>query len=186
MQERIEVAKAAEPAELTRKATEALTKDVGRGLPRLDPADMSVLGIAPGDVVRLTGKKETFAKAMLAFPEDHGKGIVQVDGLTRDNAGYRSASGLPPAPEYHPAKKVPASPVHRVRYARKEREDHYVGRLLEGLALVEGDRVRATLMGTRSQDFIVQQTRLGTVVIQPMTTIEISAAAAAPRCSRRG
>ena len=159
MQERIEVAKPAEPAELTRKATEALTKDVGRGLARLDPADMSVLGIAPGDVVRLTGKKETFAKAMLAFPEDRGKGIVQVDGLTRNNAGVSLGERLClQRSEYHPAKKVRLAPVTVLRYARKEREDHYVGRLLEGLALVEGDRVRATLMGTRSQDFIVQQT----------------------------
>ena len=176
MQERIEVAKPAEPAELTRKATEALAKDVGRGLARLDPADMSLLGIAPGDVIRLTGKKETVAKAMLAFPEDRGKGIVQVDGLTRNNAGVSLGERLRlRRSEYHPAKKVRLAPITVLRYARKEREDHYVGRLLEGLALVEGDRVRATLMGTRSQDFTVQQTSpKGPVVIQPMTTIEIT------------
>ena len=114
MQERIEVAKPAEPAELTRKATEALTKDVGRGLARLDPADMSVLGIAPGDVVRLTGKKETFAKAMLAFPEDRGKGIVQVDGLTRNNTGVLARRAVaPPALRVSPRQEGAASPGHR-------------------------------------------------------------------------
>ena len=52
------------PCDLVRKATEALAKDVGRGLARLDPADMSLTGIAPGDVIRLTGKRATVAKAM--------------------------------------------------------------------------------------------------------------------------
>src|SRR5262249_20493379 len=61
----------------------------------------------------------------------------------------------------------------RVTPAKKMK--NYVGRLLEGLVLVEGDRVRATLMGTRSQDFTVLQTwPKGPVVIQPTTTIEVS------------
>src|SRR5262249_25770193 len=77
--------------------------------------------------------------------------------------------------DYRPAKKVRLAPLTAPRYARKENEDHYVGRLLEGLVLVEGDRVRATLMGTRSQDFTVLQTwPKGPVVIQPTTTIEVS------------
>src|SRR5262249_61931230 len=72
-------------------------------------------------------------------------------------------------------KKVTLAPLTAARYARKENEDNYVGRLLEGLVLVEGDRVRATLMGTRSQDFTVLQTwPKRPVVIQPTTTIEVS------------
>ena len=74
------------PCDLVRKATEALAKDVG-GLARLDPADMSLTGVAPGDVIRLTGRRATVAKAMPAFPKDRGKGIVQIDGVTRHNAG---------------------------------------------------------------------------------------------------
>ena len=47
--------------EIARKIAEALPKDVGRGLARLDPADMARLGIKPGDVVRLIGERETEA-----------------------------------------------------------------------------------------------------------------------------
>jgi transitional endoplasmic reticulum ATPase len=164
------------PCGLVRKATEALAKDVGRGLARLDPADMSLTGIAPGDVIRLTGKRATVAKAMPAFPKDRGKGIVQIDGVTRHNAGTSLGERLRlQRTDYRPAKKVRLAPLTAPRYARKENEDHYVGRLLEGLVLVEGDRVRATLMGTRSQDFTVLQTwPKGPVVIQPTTTIEVS------------
>jgi len=163
-------------SDLMRKATEALPKDVGRGLARIDPNDMTLTGIAPGDVIRLTGKRTTVAKAMPAFPKDRGKGIVQIDGLTRHNAGAGLGERLRlQRAEYRPAKKVRLAPLITLRYARKGGEDRYVGRLLEGLVLLEGDRVRATLMGTRSQDFTVLQTwPKGPVVIQPMTTIEIS------------
>jgi transitional endoplasmic reticulum ATPase len=70
----------AQPQEITRKIAEALPKDVGRGLARLDPADMASMGIEPGDVIRLIGERETAAKAMSAFPGDRGQGIVQIDG----------------------------------------------------------------------------------------------------------
>jgi transitional endoplasmic reticulum ATPase len=112
---------------------------------------------------------------MPAFPKDRGKGIVQIDGVTRHNAGTSLGERLRlQRTDYRPAKKVRLAPT-APRYARKENEDNYVGRLLEGLVLVEGDRVRATLMGTRSQDFTVLQTwPKGPVVIQPTTTIEVS------------
>src|SRR5262245_1284190 len=102
--------------------------------------------------------------------------IVQIDGVTRHNAGTSLGERLRlQRTDYRPAKKVRLAPLTAPRYARKENEDHYVGRLLEGLVLVEGDRVRATLMGTRSQDFTVLQTwPKGPVVIQPTTTIEVS------------
>jgi transitional endoplasmic reticulum ATPase len=164
------------PVDLVRKATEALPRDVGRGLARLDPADMSFAGLAPGDVIRLIGKRATAAKAMPAFPKDRGKGIVQIDGLTRHNAGAALGERMRlQRAEHRSAKKVRLAPLTALRYARKEGEDQYVARLLEGLVLVEGDRVRATPMGTRSQDFTVLQTwPKGPVIIQPMTTIEIS------------
>ena len=164
------------PGDLTCKATEALPKDVGRGLARLDPADMNLTGIAPGDVVRLTGKRVTVAKAMPAFPKDRGKGVVQIDGVTRYNARASLGERLRlQRADYRSAKKVRLAPLTALRFARKEGGDHYVGRLLEGLVLIEGDRVRATLMGARSQDFTVLQTwPKGPVVIQPTTTIEIT------------
>ena len=104
--------------EITRKVAEALPKDVGRGLARLDPADMAGMGIEPGDVIRLIGERETAAKAMSAFPGDRGKGIVQVDGLTRDNAKV-SLGGkvrLLPTPYARAArvKLAPADEVSRV------------------------------------------------------------------------
>jgi transitional endoplasmic reticulum ATPase len=175
MDEKIVAGKKNAPSpEITRKVAEALPKDVGRSLARLDPADMASMGIEPGDVVRLVGERETAAKAMSAFPGDRGKGIVQIDGLTRDNAKV-SLGGkvrLLPAP-YARATRVKLAPTDDTSHA-KGRED-YVARLLEGLVITEGDRVRATLMGTRTRDFTVLKTvPQGAVVIHPATAIEVS------------
>src|SRR5215813_5990706 len=68
-----EAAREAAPCDLMRKATEALAKDAGSGLTRMDSAGMRRTGIVPGDVMRVIGKRESVAKAMPAFPEDRGK-----------------------------------------------------------------------------------------------------------------
>ncbi len=160
--------------EITRKVAEALPKDVGRGLARIDPADMVSMGIEPGDVIRLIGERETAAKAMSAFPGDRGRGIVQIDGLTRDNAkiGLGGKVRLFATP-YAAATRVKLAPADDTSQA-KGRGD-YVARLLEGLVITEGDRVRATLMGTRTRDSTVLKTvPQGAVVIHPATAIEVS------------
>lgn len=162
-----------ETADIARKVAEALPKDVGRGLARLDPADMALLGIGPGDVVRIVGERETVAKVMSAFPGDRGKGIVQIDGLTRDNAkvGLGAKVRLLPT-SYANAAKVKLAPADDASRA-KGRTD-YVARLLEGLVVTEGDRIRATLMGTRTRDFIVLKTvPHGAVVVHPATVVDV-------------
>ena len=45
-----------ETSRLTLRVSEALLKDVGRGLARIDPDGMEKLGIGIGDVVTLTGR----------------------------------------------------------------------------------------------------------------------------------
>ena len=41
------------------KVSEALGKDVGRALARMDPADMAALGAGIGDIVEVVGKRRT-------------------------------------------------------------------------------------------------------------------------------
>lgn len=161
------------PPEIVRKVAESLPKDVGRGLARIDPADMTAMGIGPGDVVRLVGERETVAKAMPSFPDMRGKGVVQIDGLTRENA--KATLGMKvrlQASPYAQASKVELVPAD---VGSGSEQDAYVAKLLEGLVMAEGDRVRATLMGTRSRDFFVRKTvPRGAVVIYPSTSISVS------------
>ena len=73
-------------AAVSLKIAEAESKDVGRGLARLDPQDLERMGAHVGDILEVQGKKTTVVKAMPAFKERRGQGILQIDGLIRSNA----------------------------------------------------------------------------------------------------
>src|ERR1035438_4973711 len=77
----------AEGPVLKLKVTEALSKDVGRGIARMGPEDLEKLQLAIGDMVEVTGKRATVCKAMPAHKELRGQSRLQIDGLVRENAG---------------------------------------------------------------------------------------------------
>src|SRR5882724_671525 len=168
----------AEAGDLSLRVTEALGKDVGRGIARLDPKDLGRLGATVGDILAITGERPTVAKAMPAFSDSRGKGAIQIDGVTRVNAKV----GLDQRVKVEKVTAVPASrivirPLGEIPAAKKGDDNRYLGRLLEGLPLVVGDRVRVTLFASRSQDFEIVQTspREGCVVIHPQTQITLEA-----------
>jgi transitional endoplasmic reticulum ATPase len=43
-------------------------------------------GAGVGDIIGIAGKRTTCAKVMPSFPEDRGKGSIQIDGIVRKNA----------------------------------------------------------------------------------------------------
>jgi len=157
------------------KVAEALAKDVGRGIARLDPKDMARLGVEVGDIIQVMGKRPTPAKVMPAFMEDRGKDIIQIDGITRENAQIGlDEKGQVQKAEYKTASVVVLAPL-TTRGTLKERDTGYIGKLLEGLAVSAGDKVRATLFGTRYQEFSVADTSpKGITVIHSTTTINIT------------
>ena len=156
---------------ITLKVAEAGSKDVGRGIVRFDPADFKKIGVEVGDVVAIKGKRETVAKVLPAYMEDRGKGLIRSDGITRDNAktGIDEKVSVKKM-EFSPAQSIVVAPLTVMR----SHDARYIGSLLEGLPLVEGDTVRARLFGTRTQDFSVVSTRpSGVVMIQPKTVMKI-------------
>ncbi|MBI1747697.1 MAG: CDC48 family AAA ATPase [Acidobacteria bacterium] len=161
--------------EFTYRITEALGKDVGRGLARLDPADLKKIGANIGDVVEIKGKRTTVAKVMPAFKEERGKRVIQIDAIVRQNAGVGLDERVTIAKvPYSHAAKITLVPTSDFTAMGKDKDAKYVGRLLEGLPLVEGDRVRAVLFGARFNDFLVSGTHpAGAVVIGPTTLIKI-------------
>lgn len=158
---------------LNLRVSEARAKDVGRGIARIDPSDMTALGVEVGDIVQIAGERKSVAKVMPTYTEDRGKGIIQVDGLIRQNAqtGLDEKVSIEKIP-YKPAQRIILSPVTFLRGAIGDMR--YLSSLLDGLPLVEGDRIRATLFGTRSHDFLVGAViPRDAVVIHPKTIIEI-------------
>lgn len=167
------------------KVTEALGKDVGRALARMDPADIKALGIEIGDIVEIVGKRRTVCKVMPAFKDDRGGARVQMDGISRGNAEVALDDMVI-------VRKVPAQPAQRIVLSAttagfSDRDLQYIGTRLDGLPVMEGDRIRGTLFGSRSMDFLVQETTpKGAVLIAPTTLLTVAPARTEVRTQATG
>src|SRR5919109_583636 len=98
---------------LSLKVLEAYTRDVGRGVARIDYDSMDSLGASTGDVIEIRGKRRTVAKCLPLYPSDEGKGIIRVDGLVRNNAGIAIGDTVI-------VKKIKAVPAEKVIVAPLE------------------------------------------------------------------
>ena len=72
------------------KVKEAMPKDVGHGIARISPEDMVKLGLSEGQIVEIKGKRRTSVRILSCDSElvesGGAKGIIQIDGISRDNA----------------------------------------------------------------------------------------------------
>ncbi len=162
----------AEESVLKLKVTEAHSKDAGRAYARMGPEDLDRLSAAIGDIVEVSGKRRTICKAMPAHKDIRSQSRIQLDGLSRENAG----AGLD---ESVAVRKIACRPAERidlsaVNVTPKGRDLDYIGSLLDGLPVLDGDRIRATLFGSRWADFKVGSTvPKGPVLINPTTELII-------------
>jgi transitional endoplasmic reticulum ATPase len=100
--------------EVQLKVAEAVQKDVGKGIVRIDTKIMDDIGVSPGDIVEIIDKKSTAAIATSAYPSDVGLGIIRMDGLIRANAktGIGEMVTVRKA-EFSDAKRVVIAPAQR-------------------------------------------------------------------------
>ncbi|MGQ0708636.1 MAG: CDC48 family AAA ATPase [Rhodoferax sp.] len=165
----------ASPQVLQLKVAEALGKDVGRALARMDPADIHALGAEIGDIVAIVGKRRTVCKLMPAYKDARGTARVQLDGLSRGNAGVALDDAVS-------VQKVAAQVAQRIVLSPaatglSDRDLQYIGTRLDGLPVVEGDRLRGVLFGGRSVDFLVRETApKGPVLIASQTLLTVGPA----------
>ncbi|MEI6622605.1 MAG: CDC48 family AAA ATPase [Actinomycetes bacterium] len=165
----------AQQAGVVLRVSEGLAKDAGRGIARLDPSDMAKVGVKIGDVVSVTGKRSAALKVVPVYPEDRGKEIIAIDGIARENAGV----GLDDRVEVRKAdcevaRSVSLSLIGASRLSQA-RDASYIGRLLDGMVIQSGDRVRVNLFGSRPQDFRVETTSpKGVVLVRDGTRLKIA------------
>ncbi|MDP4013256.1 MAG: CDC48 family AAA ATPase [Candidatus Nanopelagicales bacterium] len=176
------------PPSLSLRVGEARPKDSGRGIARLDPQDMKRLGVKIGDVVAVTGKRTVPLKVVPVYPEDRGNELMQIDGIARENAGVgidervtvKSAS-------VESARVVALEPLGPSRLSKQARDASYIGRLVDGLVVQAGDRVRVNLFGSRPQDFKVTNTSPGGfVLVQEGTRVKVDTGADGAAAARNG
>ena len=131
---------------LSLKVLEAYTRDVGRGVARIDYDSMDALSASTGDVVEIKGKRKTVAKCLPLYPSDEGKGIIRVDGLVRNNAGVAIGDTVI-------VRKIKAVPAEKVIVAPLEAippiDERYLADALESVPLIKGDNVMVPYFGGR-------------------------------------
>ena len=128
------------------KILESYTRDVGRGVARIDYDSMDSLSASTGDVIEIRGKRRTVAKCLPLYPSDEGKGIVRVDGLVRNNAGVAIGDTVV-------VRKIKAVPAEKVIVAPLEAippiDERYLADALESVPLIKGDNVMVPYFGGR-------------------------------------
>ncbi len=159
---------------MTLRVAEALARDVGRGLVRLDPSDMAGAGVGTGETVQLIGKRATVAKALPAYAEDRGQGMVQMDGIVRENSQTALGERVTLQRIVCPiARSVTLQPLGDAGGALATDPKH-VGGVLEGLPVTAGDKVRSTFMGGIYREFnVVETSPRGPVLITSTTSVNV-------------
>jgi transitional endoplasmic reticulum ATPase len=184
----------------------ARPEDAGRGLARVPRSIMAAMTLAEGDVVEITGKRVTAARAVYPYSEDEGLEILRLDGFQRANAEVGSG-------DFVTLRKIESKAAQRVVFAPAQQNLRLHGsgnalkRSFAGRPLVAGDTVATA--GQQQVDrtdlppqlrqmlaapaYALQEVRLtvvstvpkGIVHIDSETEVELLAEYVAPKDSRR-
>ncbi len=131
---------------------------VGRGVARIDPADMARLSCQPGDIILVTGGRTTAAKIVPCAAVDRGQSIIQMDSQVRQN----SASGLGERVTIRKAKVRNAEKITLLPLSGgtpiQESDLQYIVRYLVGLPVVIGDLLRVGTPGAAPREFLIINT----------------------------
>ena len=122
----------------------AQNPDVGKGVARLSQEALTELGLSPGAVVAIEGKRTTAAIALPPYAADAGLGIIRLDGLVRANSGLGMGDHAEVRrADVKPAAKVTLAPAQPG--VRLQGRGQALQRTLLGRPLVAGDTVSTSV-----------------------------------------
>ena len=157
------------------KVKEAYSGDALKGIARLHPVDMAELNLTENSLCTVNGKKITPVRIRTGDNETD-RGIIQIDGLIRENAGTSLDENVTLETEitHHFAGSASIQPMGDVKLSNRENDSGYILSLLEGQCVTAGDRIRLNLFGTRVCDFLVTATTPeGIVILNKSTYLNI-------------
>ncbi|WP_424358502.1 CDC48 family AAA ATPase [Methanocella sp. MCL-LM] len=103
-----------EKAKLRLKVAEADKREVGRGIARINERHIKEIGVSYGDIIQISGRRNTSAVVGSAFPSDMHLDIIRVDGIVRHNAGTTLGDYVEISrARWTEAKKVVLTPVQK-------------------------------------------------------------------------
>ncbi|MEE9284052.1 MAG: CDC48 family AAA ATPase [Nitrososphaerales archaeon] len=155
-------------ATVTLKVLEAYTRDVGRGVARIDYDAMDALDASTGDIIEIKGKRRTVAKCLPLYPSDEGRGVIRVDGLIRNNSGVAISDTVTirriKAP---PAEKVVVAPLEAIPPI----DERYLADALESVPVTKGDNIMIPYFGGRLTFQILGVTPMTDAVLITQRTV---------------
>ncbi|MEW9854936.1 CDC48 family AAA ATPase [Novosphingobium sp. M1R2S20] len=157
----------------------ARQEESGHGIARLSRASLSAIGAMEGDVLEITGKSMTVARAMLGYPEDEELQVIRLDGLQRGNAEVGSG-------EHVKVRKAETRPAQRVVFAPAHKEMRLQGpaqalkRNFFGRSMVQGDLV-ATTGQQQVADLPPQLQRMFNAPAYSLTQIRLNVVSTVPK-----
>lgn len=153
---------------LNLKVLEAYTRDVGRGVARIDYDSMDTLNASTGDVIEIKGKRRTVAKCLPLYPSDEGKGIIRIDGLGRNNSGIAIGDSIS-------VRKIKAVAAEKIVVAPLEAippiDERYLADALESVPLIKGDNVMVPYFGGRLTFQVIGVTPAADAVLVTQKTV---------------
>ncbi len=129
------------------KVAELKPGEAGKGVARIDPEIMGILGLKVGDIVQIDGTKKTVVKVLMGGPEDANRGIIRIDGSTRRNAGtgIDERVGIKKVTAKN-AEKITFSPTEQLRLQGGE---EFIRQIMDGRSFAKGDTITLSVMGNK-------------------------------------
>ena len=155
------------------RVEEAKQRDIGKKRARIGPDAMDYLGVSPGDVIQISGKKITCAIVWPSDEDEKYPDTIRIDGQTRKNVNV----GLNDIVEIKkivtkPAKAITLTPITDTVTVDKEFSD-FVKNRLKGLPLSLGDEISVMILGNAMDFKISKISPKGVVRIERTTVLTI-------------
>ncbi|MHA2245996.1 MAG: CDC48 family AAA ATPase [Candidatus Hodarchaeales archaeon] len=129
------------------KVREAATRDVGRGIIRIDPQVAERMNISAGDALKIIGKRRTAAIYWPGYTPDRNTGIARIDGSTRRNAGVGIDDTIEiTLIEPKAAARIELAPIQNLQIQGGER---HIMHILMGRVLTKGDFIEIPVYNQR-------------------------------------
>jgi transitional endoplasmic reticulum ATPase len=168
------------------KIAETNSKFVGKGMALVDPKVMELMNLTPGNVIEVINKKNksTYVLLWSSPASDYGKGLIRIDGYTRNNIGegIDDRVTIRKIDNIEKAEQLIISPTEELNIVGLE---EHLPELLDGRVVTRGDVIPLNIMG-RKIGFVINSinpTNKVTIIDSHLTEFIISAI---PRGTTKG
>ena len=149
-------------------------RDAGRGIARIPESARSALGVLSGDTVVVEGERDTVVKVWPAGG-DVPKGVVQVDGETRANAGVSIGDAVTVRQiSIEDASSVTLAPTANFDRDDRDTLEAALKRTLRDRPVKEGERVRIERLGDAGSFHVAATDPDGVVRVTGDTRVSVT------------